>query len=37
MERFRAPPDEPKEFAAYMRSEMEKWGKVIQTAGVRGE
>ena len=27
----------PEEFVAYIRSEMEKWGKVIQTAGVKNE
>ncbi len=27
----------PEEFLAYIRIEMEKWGKVIQTAGVKGE
>jgi tripartite-type tricarboxylate transporter receptor subunit TctC len=27
----------PEEFSAYIRTEMEKWGKVIQAAGVRGE
>jgi tripartite-type tricarboxylate transporter receptor subunit TctC len=27
----------PEAFLAYIRSEMEKWGKVIRTAGVRGE
>ena len=27
----------PEEFAAYTRREMEKWGKVIQTAGVKNE
>jgi tripartite-type tricarboxylate transporter receptor subunit TctC len=27
----------PEEFAAYMRREMEKWGKVIQTAGVKND
>ena len=27
----------PEQFAAYIRSEMEKWGKVIQTAGVKNE
>jgi len=27
----------PEEFLTYIRSEMEKWGKVIQTAGVRGD
>ena len=27
----------PEEFAAYIRSEMEKWGKVIKATGVRNE
>jgi len=27
----------PEEFTAYIRSEMEKWGKVIKAAGVQGE
>ena len=27
----------PEGFLAYIRSEMEKWGKVIQTAGVKNE
>jgi len=27
----------PEEFAAYIRREMEKWGKVIQTAGVKND
>jgi len=27
----------PEEFAAYIRREMEKWSKVIQTAGVKNE
>jgi tripartite-type tricarboxylate transporter receptor subunit TctC len=27
----------PEEFLAYMRAEMEKWGKVIKAAGVRNE
>jgi len=27
----------PEAFLAYMRSEMEKWGKVIQTAGIKNE
>ena len=27
----------PEEFGAYMRTEMEKWGKVIKTTGVRNE
>jgi len=27
----------PDEFAAYIRKEMEKWGKVIQTAGVKND
>jgi tripartite-type tricarboxylate transporter receptor subunit TctC len=27
----------PEEFFTYIRSEMEKWGKVIQTAGVKNE
>ena len=27
----------PEAFTAYIRSEMEKWGKVIQAAGVKGE
>ncbi len=28
---------QPEEFLAYIRREMEKWGKVIQAAGVKGE
>jgi tripartite-type tricarboxylate transporter receptor subunit TctC len=27
----------PEEFTAYIRSEMDKWGKVIKAAGVSGE
>ena len=27
----------PEEFAAYIRQEMEKWGKVIKATGVRGD
>ena len=27
----------PEEFSAYLRREMEKWGKVIQAAGVKSE
>ena len=27
----------PEEFFAYLRREMEKWGKVIQTAGVKND
>lgn len=27
----------PQEFSAYIRSELDKWAKVIKTAGVRGE
>jgi len=27
----------PEEFSAYIRTEMEKWGKVIKAAGVSGE
>jgi tripartite-type tricarboxylate transporter receptor subunit TctC len=30
-------PSTPEEMAAYMRSEMEKWGKVIKVAGVKVE
>jgi tripartite-type tricarboxylate transporter receptor subunit TctC len=29
--------DSPKEFAAYIRSEIAKWGKVIRDAGIRAE
>lgn len=27
----------PEEFGSYIRSEIEKWGKVVRTAGVRVE
>ena len=27
----------PQEFSAYIRAEIEKWAKVIKTAGVRNE
>ena len=27
----------PEEFLAYIRREMEKWGKVIRTAGIQGD
>ena len=27
----------PEEFLAYIRTEMEKWGKVIRSAGIRNE
>jgi tripartite-type tricarboxylate transporter receptor subunit TctC len=27
----------PEEFLAYIRTEMEKWGKVISTAGIRND
>ena len=36
-ERFYGTQAEPEKFAAYIRSEMEKWGKVMQTAGVKND
>ena len=29
--------DSPQEFAAYIKSEIAKWGKVIRDAGIRPE
>ena len=29
--------DTPAEFAAYIRSEAERWGKVVKTAGIRAD
>ena len=32
-----AAPGTPEEFTAFMKSEIEKWGKVIRAAGIKAE